>query len=86
MPSALAIQESIGHYTGYSGILQPHTGPKAALSTSRSKTRKARPADRFAPVGGCSSRTRGMEPAKRQVTNRKVASVSSGCQWGSFLR
>ncbi|MGA3241469.1 MAG: hypothetical protein ABSG03_34850 [Bryobacteraceae bacterium] len=23
MPSALAIQESLGHYTGYSGILQP---------------------------------------------------------------
>jgi hypothetical protein len=24
MPSALAIQESIGHDTGYSGILQPN--------------------------------------------------------------
>jgi hypothetical protein len=23
VPSALAIQESLGHYTGYSGILQP---------------------------------------------------------------
>src|ERR1700693_2452009 len=24
--------------------------------------------------------------AKRPATNRKVASVRSGCQWGSFLR
>ncbi|MGA3239577.1 MAG: hypothetical protein ABSG03_25145 [Bryobacteraceae bacterium] len=24
MPSALAIQESLGHYAGYSGILQPN--------------------------------------------------------------
>ena len=38
------------------------TGPKAALSTSRSKTRKARPADRRAPVGGCGRSARGMEP------------------------
>ncbi|MGA3240051.1 MAG: hypothetical protein ABSG03_27575 [Bryobacteraceae bacterium] len=24
MPSALAMQESLGHYTGYPGILQPY--------------------------------------------------------------
>src|ERR1035437_980102 len=62
------------------------TGPKAALSTSRSQARKARPPDRGAPVGCRDSRVFGMEPAKRQVTNRKVASVMSGCQWGRFLR
>jgi hypothetical protein len=76
VPSALAIQESIGHYTGYSGLCPLH-GPRRGRLGPRIDLRL------WAPASG---RARGMEPAKRQVTNRKVASVRSGCQWGSFLR
>ena len=85
IPSTLAVQESIGYHIRYSGILQPDRSESSFVHFTV-QDEEARPADRVAPVCGCGSLARGMEPAKRQVTNRKVASVRSGCQWGSVLR
>jgi hypothetical protein len=52
VPSVLAIQESLGHHTGYSGILQPYR-PESSFVHFTVQDEKARPADRFAPVGAC---------------------------------
>jgi|HubBroStandDraft_1064217.scaffolds.fasta_scaffold96105_2 hypothetical protein len=87
MPSALAMQESIGHCTRDSGNLQPNRPESSFVHfTVRDEEGSARGWRRAGgPAGGGSTRERRPEPAKRQVTNRKVASARIGMPVGKLL-
>src|ERR1019366_10571209 len=87
MPSALAIQQGMGHHICYTGIPQPNWSESSFVRyTVQGEKGPSGGLRRGAGAFACQPRrpANPMDPYKCQVANRKVASSTSGCQWGSF--